>query len=463
MKSLLQLPFVVRVLIVVILLGAGLGAFSYLPSVAYITLFLGLFVAFEAFGFSLFIKILLALVLGGGFAASGLISSEQFDAMKPIGSQVFLNLLTIALVPLVFSSILTGVTQLADMSRLQRIGLRAIAYFICTTIVAVTIGLVVANIAEPGKGISEETKGIFEQQVSQGGDEYQTDRSVTLLDVLKNLVPKNILMTVSQSRPDMLAIILFAVFCGLALLRIDSGKAAPVIAFFEGVNEMTIQIINMVMRVAPYGVFTIIGATLSQSAGFEVIFALLPFSLVVLSALFIHALVVNSISLRYLSQRPFFESLAMAKEVLLTAFSTASSGATMPFTMSVVEEKFKVKKEVSSFVISLGATINMDGTSLFQGVAAIFLANLYGIDLSMMDQVTIVVMAVLASIGTAAVPGVGIVMLMMILSNAGVPSEGILFILPVNHILDMFRTAVNVLGDMCCALYINKVEGAPQK
>lgn len=458
MNFFLNLPNTFRALIGFLLILLSLTLFPTITFLAYFVLLAGFLILFETLGLSLFNKILIALTLGILLSATHLISGEHFQAIKPIGSKIFLNLLTISLVPLVFSSILIGVTHLADMSRLRRIGSRAIVYFLSTTIVAVTIGLSMANIFRPGAGITADVRHLFETQLANKTEILTPDKKVSFFEVIQNIVPQNILSVISQSRPDMLAIIVFAVLCGLALLRMEEDRARPVILFFDGISEMTIQIVNMVMRLAPYGVFAIIGATLSQSQGFEILMALLPFSLVVIASLFMHALLVNSISLRYLSQRPIKETVMTMKEVLLTAFSTASSGATMPFTLKVVEKDLKVRKEVSSFVISLGATINMDGTSLFQGVSAIFLANIYGVDLSFMDQITVVVMAVLASIGTAAVPGVGIVMLMMILTSVGIPSEGILFILPVNHILDMFRTVVNVFGDMCCALYIEKVE-----
>lgn len=467
MARFLQLSIWVRIPILLVLLVLSVACLfvaqnvefsQYVEGFGFAGLLLSLVLLFETFGLSLFYKIIIALVLGIFFSATQYISGDQFLVLKPIGSKIFLNLLTLALVPLVFSSILTGVTHLADISKLRRIGLKAIVYFISTTVVAVTIGLIVSNIFQPGRGMSQETRTLFESQMASA-EKVDTTKKVGFDEVIQNLVPKNILTTASQPRPDMLALILFAVLCGIALLQIGPEKSATVVSFFEGINEMTIQIITMVMRIAPYGVFAIIGATLSQSQGFELIYALIPFSAVVVGALLIHALLINYVSLTYLSKRPVLGTFLAVKEVLITAFSTASSGATMPFTMKVVEQELKVKKEVSSFVVSLGATINMDGSSLFQGVSAIFLANLYGIDLGLFDQVTIVVMAVLASIGTAAVPGVSIVMLMMILATVGIPSEGILFLLPVNHILDMCRTSVNVLGDICCALYINKVEG----
>jgi len=209
------------------------------------------------------------------------------------------------------------------------------------------------------------------------------------------------------------------------------------------------------MRLAPYGVFALIASTVAGTEGAGLLMTLIPFSLIVVAALLIHAIGTNSLSLIFLSKKSPKWFFSKVKEVAITAFSTSSSGATMPLTMEVTEEKLKVKNEVAGFVVPLGATINMDGTALFQGVSAIFLANIYGIDLTLADQLTVVGLAVMASIGTAAVPGVGIVILTMILVAIGIPAEGILFILPVNNLLDMCRTTTNVMGDMTCAVYID--------
>ena len=386
--------------------------------------------------------------------------------MRPVGSDVFMNLLTMALVPLVFASILTGVTSLSDINKLNRIGTRTILYYITTTAVAITIGLGLANVMQPGQGLDPSIRAQFENSLkgdAEGKVKQAESNKQTLFQTLTKIVPKNIVSTVSGPKPDMLALIFFAILSGLALLRVPADKAKPVIDFFNGITEMTIQLVIMAMRIAPYGVFAIIASTIARTQSTELILALIPFSICVLLGLILHAFGTNSFSLFFLSGRNPLEAFAKMKEVAITAFSTSSSGATMPFTLKTAEKDLGVSKGVASFVVPLGATINMDGTALFQGVSALFLANIYGIDLTIGAQLTVIGMAVMASIGTAAVPGVGIVILTMILVSVGIPPEGILFILPVNNILDMCRTVVNVMGDMTCSVYIDSREKAHQK
>lgn len=430
-----------------------------LSFIGYISLFAALFVLFEGFEFSLFVKILIALVLGVFSALSGLFDNTLLFAIKPVGSKIFMNCLTMALVPLVFSSILTGVTSLGDVKKLSSIGMRTIIYYVCTTAIAIAIGLFFANIMQPGD-LSPETRKQFEEQLaSDASDKVKTAKQneQTLFEGLQAIFPKNILESVSKAKPDMLQVIFFALICGIALLQIEDKHSQPIITFFTGITEMTVRIIMMVMRIAPYGIFALISAQIAGTQNTEMLTALVPFSICVLLGLATHLFVLNVSSLVFLSKYSpvtFFKNI---KEVMITAFSTASSAATMPLTLEVAENKLGVKNEVAGFVIPLGATINMDGTALFQGISVIFLANVYGIDLTMADQLTVVLMAVMASIGTAAVPGVGIVILTMILVAVKIPPEGILFILPVNNLLDMFRTSVNVVGDMACSVYINSV------
>ena len=427
-------------------------------TVGYILLFASLYVINESFGFSLFVKILLALVLGICVAMSGLYESTDLQAIRPVGSKIFMNCLTMALVPLVFSSILTGVTSLGDISKLNKIGLRTVVYYIATTAIAITIGLTLANSFAPGQNLEPKIKAQFEQNFTASATERAAtaqENKQTLFEGLQAIFPKNILESISKAKPDMLPLIFFALICGIALLQMEASVAAPIISFFDGITQMTIKIIMMVMKLAPYGIFALIASTVAASEGAGLLLTLVPFSLIVIAALLIHTIGTNSLSLIFLSKKSPKWFFSKIKEVAIMAFSTSSSGATMPVTMKTTEEELNVKKEVSGFVIPLGATINMDGTALFQGVSAIFLANIYGIDLTLMDQLTIVGLAVMASIGTAAVPGVGIVILTMIIVEVGIPVEAILFILPVNNLLDMFRTATNVIGDMTCAVYID--------
>ena len=426
--------------------------------VGYISLFLALYILNEGFGFHLFTKILMALVLGVLVASSGLFNSADLEVIRPVGSTIFMNCLTMALVPLVFSSIVTGVTNLGDISRLQQIGMRTIFYYITTTIIAISIGLTLANIFQPGKNLAPEVKVQFEQtfQTTAQSKVIAAEKNKqTLFEGLQAIFPSNIVQSISEPKPNMLQLIFFAIICGVALLQMDKKISAPVISLFSGITEMTVKIVLIVMRLAPYGVFALITSTVAATDGAGLLLTLIPFSIIVLVALLIHGVGTNSLSLMLLSKKSPLWFFSKVKEVAITAFSTSSSGATMPLTLKVVENDLQVKNEVAGFVVPLGATINMDGTALFQGVAAIFLANIYGIELTLLDQLSVIGLAVMASIGTAAVPGVGIVILTMILVSIGVPAEGILFILPVNNLLDMCRTTTNVMGDMTCAVYID--------
>lgn len=461
MKKLRALNPFLKIAIAVAIFIFSILVFPHNSYAGYISLFVSLFVIFEGFSLDLFIKIMIALAVGVFVGFSSLFNPADIVVIRPVGSSIFMNLLTMALVPLVFSSILTGVTSLADINKLNRIGARTIFYYISTTAIAITIGLGFANIMKPGKGldpsIRTQMEANYKTEASSKVESAKKNKK-TLFETVQAIVPKNIVSTASGPKPDMLALIFFAIIAGLALLRIPAEKAKPVIDFFAGITEMTIQLVIMAMRIAPYGVFAIIASTIARTQSTELLLALIPFSLCVVLGLAVHAFGTNGLSLAFLSGREVIPSFKKMKEVALMAFSTSSSGATMPFTMKTAEQDLGVSKDVSSFVIPLGATINMDGTALFQGVSALFLANIYGIDLSIGAQLTVIGMAVMASIGTAAVPGVGIVILTMILVSVGIPPEGILFILPVNNLLDMCRTVVNVMGDLTCSIYIDSRE-----
>jgi len=466
-NKLIKMNVFIKIILAIVLLGASIFSFNMnIDFAGYILLFSSLYILNEGFGFSLFIKILLALVLGIIIAWSGFYSSADLMAIRPVGSKIFMNCLTMALVPLVFSSIVTGVTSLGDIHKLNKIGIRTIGYYIVTTAIAITIGLILANTFQPGKNLDTETRAQFEQSFKTSAATKVVaaqENKQTLFEGLQAIFPKNIFESISKAKPDMLQLIFFAVICGVALLQMDPKLSEPVIKLLTGITEMTIKIIMMVMRLAPYGVFALIASTVAGTDGAGLLLTLIPFSLIVVAALLIHGIGTNSLSLVLLSKKSPKWFFSKVKEVAIMAFSTSSSGATMPLTLEVTEEKLKVKNEVAGFVVPLGATINMDGTALFQGVSAIFLANIYGIDLTLADQLTVVGLAVMASIGTAAVPGVGIVILTMILVSIGIPAEGILFILPVNNLLDMCRTATNVMGDMTCAVYIDhKMENSEQ-
>lgn len=465
LNSLKSLHIVVKIVIVLALIALSVVLIPessiYANSIGYISLFAGLFVINEGFGMSLFPKIMIALTLGILLTVFPVFPAQALAVIKPVGSEIFMNCLTMALVPLVFASILTGVTSLGDVTKLSAIGSRTIAYYVITTAVAITIGLVIANTWNPGSELDDSIKTRFitenEIEAKSKVDKAQQDKQ-TLFEGLVSIFPKNIMQTVSDERPNMLQLIFFAMISGIALLSIKEEYATPVIRFFTGITEMTIRIVVMVMRIAPYGVFALIAAQISATSSTELIAALVPFSISVILALVIHGFVLNYVSVKYLSKYNPIDFFKKIKEVAVFAFSTSSSGATIPVSLETAEKKLNVRNEVGGFVIPLGATINMDGTALFQGVSAIFLANIYGVDLTLGSQLMIVALVVAASIGTAAVPGVGIVMLTLVLVEVGIPPEGILFILPVNNLLDMFRTVVNVTGDLACTMYINRMD-----
>lgn len=428
-------------------------------------LFLSLFILFEGFGFKLITKIFLAIGFALGVSLFSLKTDyfpvEDLIQIKPVGSVIFMNCLTMALVPLVFSSILVGVTNLKDMAKLKRIGIKTFIYYMVTTAIAISIGLSLANMMKPGSDISPEIKERFTQSYASVAKQKVSDAeqtNQTAFDTFLSIFPQNIMESVSFKKPQMLQLIFFAIICGIALLQIESQWSNPVIRFFEGVMEMTIRIVSMIMRIAPYGVFSLITATVAQTKSIELLTTLIPFSFCVILGLLIHGLGVNYLLLKYLARvNPlhFFQSM---KEVALTAFSTSSSGATIPVTLTETKTKMDVDNEIASFVIPLGATVNMDGTALFLGTSVIFLSFIYNIPLGMTDQLIVVIMAVLASIGTAAVPGVSIVLMTMILVTVNIPAEAILFILPVNNLLDMCRTTVNVIGDAACSVYVDRSE-----
>lgn len=465
-KPLIENP-ILKLVTILVLFGLswwGINSDNF-GFVGYLSLFGALFIIFETYKLQLFWKILIALALGLILALSaikgGFFEPADLTVLKPVGSKIFMNCLTMALVPLVFCSILTGVTSLGDIKRLNVIGLRTIIYYVVTTGIAITIGLGLANAVQPGRNLSPEIRTKFEQNFKSSAEsDVKTAEAnkQTLFEGLVSIFPQNIFSSISAPKPDMLGLIFFAIICGMALLQIEDRYSDPVIRVCTGVTEMTVRIVVMVMRLAPYGVFALIVSTISQTQSTEFITALIPFSLLVIFALGIHLFGMNSLSLKFLSKQSPLAFFKKVRTVAMTAFSTSSSGATMPFTLEVTEKELGVRNEIAGFVVPLGATINMDGTALFQGVSTIFLANIYGIELSLIDQLVVIGMTVMASIGTAAVPGVGIVILTMVLVSVKIPPEGILFILPVNNLLDMFRTVVNVTGDMACSVYIDSYD-----
>ena len=415
-------------------------------------------------------KIIIGLVLGLLF---GMLAATQgwgvfvTNWISPFG-KIFINLLKLIAVPLVLSSLITGVASLSDLKKLSRIGGRTISIYIATTAVAVTIGLLSVNMLQPGSTVPEEMKSklqdTYQSSVSGRVEAAEEVKDRSALQPIVDMVPSNFFSSASNNR-NMLQVVFVAIIIGIALIQINKNKAKPVLDFFEGINELVIKLVDNIMLMAPYGVFALIADTITSIAGnninnvLELLGALGFYMFAVIIGLLLQTLITYTIVLKLFSKMPlkkFYQGLAPAQ---LLAFSTSSSGATLPVTMERCEEKLGVSEEVSSFVLPLGATINMDGTALYQAVAAVFIAQTLGMDLTLGAQLTIVLTAVLASIGTAAVPGAGVIMLVIILEAISVPSAGIALILGVDRILDMLRTVTNVTGDASVAVAVASSEG----
>ena len=415
-------------------------------------------------------KIIIGLVLGlmfGVLAAAQGWGSFTTDWIAPFG-KIFISLLKLIAVPLVLSSLITGVASLSDLKKLSRIGGKTITIYITTTAIAVTIGLVAVNILQPGDTVPEEMKVKLQETYQSAASgkmeaaEQVKERSV--LQPIVDMVPSNFFSSASNNR-NMLQVVFVAIIVGIALIQIPKEKARPVLEFMEGVNDLVIKLVDNIMLMAPIGVFALIADTITSVAGnnlqnvLELLGALGFYMLAVIIGLILQMIITYTSVLKIFSKmslKKFYQGIAPAQ---LLAFSTSSSGATLPVTMERCEDELGVSEEVSSFVLPLGATVNMDGTALYQAVAAVFIAQTLGMDLTVGAQLTIVLTAVLASIGTAAVPGAGIIMLVIILEAIGVPSAGIALILGVDRILDMMRTVTNVTGDASVAVAVASSEG----
>ncbi|MCZ6756687.1 MAG: dicarboxylate/amino acid:cation symporter [Bacteroidetes bacterium] len=415
-------------------------------------------------------QIMIGLVLGliyGVIAAAAGWGDFTSDWIAPFG-QIFLNLLKLIAVPLILASLITGVASLSDMKKLSRIGGKTIGIYIGTTLIALVIGLVLVNVLQPGSSVPPEMREKLEATYQ---DDVET-RTLSAEDIAENsplqpivdMVPDNIFSATTSNR-DMLKVVFFAIFAGIAILMIPGGKGQPLLDFFSAINEMVIKMVQIIMYMAPVGVFALLADVITSVAGddlsaiLELISALGFYSITVLMGLFLHMSITYTGLVKFMTPlrvRDFYRALV---PVQLVAFSTSSSGATLPVTMETCEKEIGVSEEVSSFVLPLGATINMDGTALYQAIAAVFIAQTIGMDLGLGAQLTIVFTALLASIGTAAVPGAGIVMLIIILEAVGVPAAGIGLILGVDRILDMCRTVTNVTGDAAVATIIAASEG----
>lgn len=410
-------------------------------------------------------KILIGMILGLLFGLM-MKNLEQkgivIDWVKPFGT-IFINLLKMIAVPLIVVSLIVGLADLKDISKLSKLGGRTVLFYLCTTVIAVSLGLVLANIIKPGSFINETSRKSLLQNFS--GDASQKieladkTKSSGPLQPIIDIVPDNFFHALADNG-SMLQVIFFVILIGIGLILIEEEKAKPVVDFFKGMNDVILKIIDIVMLFSPYGVFALMAALMVEIPDFTTLGALGIYGLTVLLGLMVMSFVLYpSLLLIFAKVNPitFFKAIAPAQ---LLAFSTSSSAATLPVTMECVTDNLGVDEEVSSFILPLGATVNMDGTSLYQAVAAIFIAQaMLPFPLDLNTQLMIVVTATLASIGSAAVPSAGMVMLVIVLGQAGIPEAGLALIFAIDRPLDMCRTVVNITSDATVATIVAKSVG----
>ncbi|MDO5655848.1 MAG: dicarboxylate/amino acid:cation symporter [Flavobacteriaceae bacterium] len=409
-------------------------------------------------------KILIGMVLGiiFGFIAAEL-NWNQFviNWIKPFGT-VFINMLKMIAVPLIIVSLITGIAELKDISRISKMGGKTIFLYLVTTMFAVSVGLILANVIKPGNFIDEAARDqLMAQYTTDAGSkiqEAQMQKEQGPLQPIVDIVPDNFFSALTDNG-KMLQVIFFSILIGIGLILIPEEKAKPVTSFFVGFNEVILKIIDITMLLAPIGVFALLSAILVEIPSFSVLQALLVYAFTVIAGLLILILIFYSSLVTFITKNSYFSFLRAIAPAQLVAFSTSSSAATLPVTMERVTEHLGVDEEVSSFVLPLGATINMDGTSLYQSVAAIFIAQAFGMNLDLPTQLMIIITATLASIGSAAVPSAGMVMLVIVLGQAGIPEAGLALIFAIDRPLDMCRTVVNITSDATVATIIAKTEG----
>ncbi len=411
-------------------------------------------------------KIIIGMFAGILFGAIAVQSGwQQFtiDWIKPFGV-IFINLLKLIAMPLIVASLIKGVSDLKDISKLSQMGGRTIAIYLVTTMISVSVGLLVVNIVQPGKTIKEETR--IEMMEKFGGEDGAGDKIALAeeqkqsgpLQALVDLVPNNILEAAADNG-QMLKVIFFVLMFGIGMILIPESDAAPVKSFFDGINAVILKIIDLIMECAPMGVFALMASLIVELPSVDVFIALLWYAACVVFGLALMTLVFYPTIVKLFTGRGysfFAKGIAPAQ---LVAFSTSSSAATLPVTMERAEEHLGVDDEVTSFVLPIGATINMDGTALYQGVAAVFIAQAFNLELSLSAQLGIVMTATLASIGTAAVPSAGMVMLVIILGQAGIPEAGLALIFAIDRPLDMLRTVTNVTSDTSVSMLVAKSLG----
>ncbi len=403
---------------------------------------------------------LLGVICGAVFTKFENGNAFILDWVKPFGT-IFINALKLIAMPLIISSLIKGVSDLKDISRLSLMGGRTIGIYLITTIIAVSIGLIIVNTIRPGNSISESTRmdliAAYDTDAGEKQAVAKKQKESGPLQALVDLVPDNIFKATTEN-VNMLQVIFFALFFGVGLILIPPKKAKPVKDFFDGFNEVILKLIDLIMLVAPFGVFALLATLIVESPSLDIFLALGLYTFTLVAGLTSMIIIYTLLVKIYVKIKPskFIRGISPAQ---LLAFSTSSSAATLPVTMERVGEHLGVDEEVASFVLPVGATINMDGTSLYQAVAAVFIAQAFGMDLSLGTQLGIIITATLASIGAAAVPSAGMVMLVIVLGQAGIPEAGLALIFAIDRPLDMCRTVVNITGDASVSMIVAKSLG----
>lgn len=418
----------------------------------------------------LHVRILLGLVTGAvlGSTARAMLGADSpslawliANIAEPIG-QLFLRSLLMTVVPLVVSSLIVGVAGIGDVRRLGRVGLRTVTFCLVISLISVGLGILLANTVRPGLRLDPATRDLLMAEYADQSKQVGTTAATTespVMSFVRTLVPANPLESMARSTPDMIGIMFFSVVFGAALTLVSRAAAAPVTALLEGVFKVMAKIIDIVMKVAPIGVACLLFA-MTARFGFGFLVSLAWYVVTVLGGLAIHMFLVYGIALKVWARVSPVEFFKRARTVMLTAFSTSSSNATLPTALRVSESNLGVPREIGAFVLTVGATANQNGTALYEGVTVLFLAQLAGVDLTLTQQLTIVYLAVLGSVGTAGVPAGSLPFVVAVLAMVGIPTQLIAIILGVDRLLDMSRTVVNVMGDLTATVYVAKKEGA---
>ena len=386
---------------------------------------------------------ILGIILNNINVYNSLINQYLSNGVFEVVGKLFVNSLKMLVVPLVFCSITVGITSLGNLSLMGRVGLKAIIIYLLTTAFAITLALIFAIFIEPGQGYEIDSS-----------IQFSAKEAPSLSSVLTSIVPSNPILAMADG--EMLQIILFAIILGIAI-TITGSKAESFKKGIISLNEIMMSMVTIIMKFAPLGVFCLIAKTFATQ-GIDMIIPLASYFFTVTIVLILHVLLTYSAFLKLIGKVSPFLFLKKMRTAIVFAFSTASSNATIPVTLNTVEKRLGVDKSVASFTVPLGATINMDGTAIMQGVATVFIASVYMVDLTIGDYLTVVLTATLASIGTAGVPGVGLIMLTMVLTQVGLPVEGVALIIGIDRLLDMMRTAVNITGDSMVSLITSKSE-----